>query len=275
MFGKKNKAEKEPEQPSRPAPVKAGSDDVLGVSVGDHNDPNRIVVMRQSYIGIPEKDFKFRVDESMTSVAYIEGSGYVDEYIVGSVQPSKYWEKKILGTKPVEVSVLSFSDLPFTLVSGITFRVPGGTINGTVRGSFKFVKGNPRSIASLLGSSFAQEKVNYDVKRKYINAENFEQMIRTAFQDDVREPLFRETIYNDLDEVQNAIKQKIKDTPFFFERSIDVSEISVRPEATDVEKLQDEEVKHRIQMRMAEMDVENRQKAVELAKAESDQFKKI
>ena len=272
MFGKKK--ENKDVKPM-PKPVQAGSDAGTNVTVGDQNDPNRIVIMRQSFMGTPDKDFVFKVDESMTSVAYVEGSGYRDEYVMGSIKPSKYWEKKLLSTKPVDVSVLSFSDLPFTIVSGITFRVPGGTLNGTVRGSYKFVKGNPRSISAILNSSHVQEKVIYDVKRKYMNAENFEMFIRTAFQDEVREPLFKETIYNDLDEVHEAIKKRIKDTPFFAERSIDVSEISVRVDPTEVEKLQDEEVKHRIQKRMAEMEAENRRQAIEMAKADSEQFKKI
>ena len=272
MFGKK-KADKD--SAPGPKPVMAGSDAGNSVTVGDQNDPSRIVVLRQSYVGIPDKDFVFKVDESMTSVAYVEGTGYMDEYVIGSVQPSKYWEKKLIGARPVEVSVLSFSDLPFTIVSGITFRVPGGTLNGTVRGSFKFIKGNPRSIAVLLGSSYAKETTVYDVKKKYLNAEGLEMLIRTAFQDEVRDPLFKETIYNDLDEVHDAIRQRIKDTPFFFERSLDVSEISVRVDPTEVEKLEDLEVKHRIQQRLAEMEAENRRKAVDMAKAESEQFKKI
>ncbi len=275
MFGKKKSKDSDPAPKSTPAPVKAGSEEGTSVLVGDQNDPNRKVVMKTSYVGTPDKDFRFTVDESLTSIVYTEEDGYIDEYINRSIQPSKYWEKKTFGMKKKDVSVLSFSEQPFTLVTGITFRVPGGDLDGTVRGSFKFVRGNPVSIASLLGSTYAEESTVYDVRRKYITAESLEKMLRTAFQDVIRVPLFKETIYSDLDDLQEDIKQKIMDTPFFFERSITVSEISVRPDRTEVEKLEDSEIKHKIMMRMMEMEAEVRKNAIESAKSESDQFKEI
>ena len=275
MFGKKKAKETEPEMKAAPAPVMAGSDEGSNVLIGEQNDPNRIVVMKQSYVGTPDKDFRYTVDESLTSIVYTEEDGYIDEYLNRSIQPSKYWEKKLLGMKPRAVSVLSFSEQPFTIVTGITFRVPGGDLDGTVRGSFKFVRGNPRAIASMLGSTFAQESSVYDVRRKFITAEGLEKIIHSAFQDVIRTPLFKETIYSDLDDLQEAIKQKIQDTPFFFERSITVSEISVRPERTEVEKLADSEVKHKILMRMMEMEAEARKNAIDSAKSESDGFKEI
>ena len=275
MFGKKKAKETEPETKAAPAPVMAGSDEGPNVLIGEQNDPNRIVVMKQSYVGTPDKDFRYTVDESLTSIVYTEEDGYIDEYLNRSIQPSKYWEKKLLGMKPRAVSVLSFSEQPFTIVTGITFRVPGGDLDGTVRGSFKFVRGNPRAIASMLGSTFAQESSVYDVRRKFITAEGLEKIIHSAFQDVIRTPLFKETIYSDLDDLQEAIKQKIQDTPFFFERSITVSEISVRPERTEVEKLADSEVKHKILMRMMEMEAEARKNAIDSAKSESDGFKEI
>ena len=275
MFGRKKKQVKTEEKPLTPKAVMAGSEEGSNVLVGDQNDPNRIVVMKQTYNGTPDKDFRFAVDESMVSKVYIEDVGYLDDTVEGSVQPSKYWDKKFIGKKAKDVSVLSFSDKPFTLVTGFTTRVPGGDLDGTVRGSFKFKKEDPRSIASLLVSTYAQEKDNLDVHYKYINAENFEMMLRTAFQDVIRMPMFVEKIYEDIDDIQDAILQKVKDTPFFIERSLDVSEISVRFDRTEVEKLEDSEVKHRILMRMAEMEKEQRQEAIELAKEESETFKEI
>lgn len=274
MFGKKKKTV-ETETPLRPKEVKAGSDEGSGVRVGDQNDPNRIVVMKQSYKGTPDKNFKFKVDESMVSKIYIEDEGYLDETVEINVQPSKYWEKGLIGKKPKDISVLSFSDAPFTIVSGFTTRVPGGDLNGTVRGSFKFKKEEPRSIASLLVSTYAQEKDKDNVHCKYITAENFEMMLRTAFLDVIRKPMFMETIYNNLEEVEDAILQKLKDTPFFIERSLDISEVSIRMDRTEVEKLEDSEVKHKILMRMAEMEKEARESAIELAKSESETFKEI
>ena len=276
MFGrKKDKKAKKEEVPLRPKAVMAGSDEGSNVIVGDQNDPTYIVVMKQSYNGIPDKDFRFIVDESMVSKVYIEDVGYLDDTVEGNVQPSKYWEKKFLGKKAKEVSVLSFSDKPFTIVTGATVRVPGGDLDGTVRGSFKFKKEDPRSIASLLMSTYAQEKDNLDVHYKYINAENFEMMIRTAFQDVIRMPMFAEKVYEDIDDIQNEILQKIKDTPFFIERSLDISEVSIRFDRTEIEKLGDTEVAHRIAMRHAEMEKEQRQEAIELAKEESETFKEI
>lgn len=275
MFGRKKKAAQKEEKPLTPKAVMAGSEEGSNVLVGDQNDPNRIVVMKQTYNGTPDKDFRFAVDESMVSKVYIEDVGYLDDTVEGSVQPSKYWDKKFIGKKAKDVSVLSFSDKPFTLVTGFTTRVPGGDLDGTVRGSFKFKKEDPRSIASLLVSTYAQEKDNLDVHYKYINAENFEMMLRTAFQDVIRMPMFVEKIYKDIDDIQDAILQKVKDTPFFIERSLDVSEISVRFDRTEVEKLEDSEVKHRILMRMAEMENEQRKDAIEMAKEESETFKTI
>lgn len=275
MFGKKKKQAQTEEKPLTPKAVMAGSDEGSNVLVGDQNDPNRIVVMKQTYNGTPDKDFRFAVDESMVSKVYIEDEGYLDDTVEGSVQPSKYWDKKFIGKKAKDVSVLSFSDKPFTLVTGFTTRVPGGDLDGTVRGSFKFKKEDPRSIASLLVSTYAQEKDNLDVHYKYINAENFEMMLRTAFQDVIRMPMFVEKIYKDIDDIQDAILQKVKDTPFFIERSLDVSEISVRFDRTEVEKLEDSEVKHKILMRMAEMEKEQRQEVIEMAKSESETFKEI
>ncbi len=275
MFGKKKKNEAQEDKKVAPQPVMAGSDEGSNIFVGDQNDPNRIVLMKQWFVGKPEKDFRFPVDESMISVVYTEDTGYIEEYKTGSIRPADYWEKKFLGYKAKDVSVLSFSDMPFTIATGITFRVPGGDLNGTVRGSFKFMKGDPRAIASVLGSTYAQESAAYDVHRRFITAENLEKILRTAFQDVIRMPLFKETIYSDLDKLESEIRQKVKDTPFFFERSIDVSEISVRPDRTEVEKLEDTEVKHRIQMRLAEMEQETREQAIESAKADADNFKDI
>lgn len=275
MFGKKKEAENPEEEVKKPAPVMAGSDEGANVKIGDQNDPNRIVIMKQSYAGTPDKSFRFSVDESLTSIVYDEEKGYLDEYVTGSVQPSKYWEKGFLRLKPREISVLSFSDMPFTIATGITFRVPGGDLNGTVRGSFKFSKGTPRAIASILQSSYAQDSAVYDVHRRSVTAEALEKILRTAFQDVIRTPLFRETIYQDLDDLQDAIKDKVNDTPFFMERSLSVSEISVRPERTDVEKLEDSEVKHKIEKRLNEMEIERRKDAIELAKTESETFKDL
>lgn len=276
MFGRKKDKKIHVDEPIvRPQPVMAGSDEGSNVIVGDQNDPNRIVVMKQSFRGTPDKSFMFAVDESMVSKVYIEGVGYLEDTVEGGVQPSKYWTKRLFGLKAREVSVLSFSDKPFTIVTGATVRVPGGDLNGTIRGSFKFKKEDPRSIASLLVSTYAMEKDKLDVHYKYINAENFEMMLRTAFQDVVRMPMFVETIYKDIDDIQAAILQKVRDTPFFIERSLDISEISIRFDRTEVEKLEDDEVKHRILIRVAEMEKEARKGLIEMAKSESDTFKTI
>lgn len=276
MFGRKKKEEPQiTEEVKKPQAVYAGSDEGSNVIVGEQNDPNRIVVMKQSYVGTPDRDFKFSVEEYLMSVVYTEDTGYIDEYLTDPVRPSKYWTKKLFGYKPVDVSVLSFSDQPFTIVTGITFRVPGGDLNGTVRGSFKFVKGNPRSIASMLGSTFAKESTELNVCRKYITAESLENIVRTALQDIIRGPLFKDTIYSDLDELQDVIVQKIKDTPFFFERSIDVSEISVRADRTEIEKLEDSEIKHKILMRENKMEIEARNDVIALAKTEAETFKDL
>ncbi len=274
MFGKKKKAVEE-EKPLKPKAVMAGSDEGSNVIVGDQNDPNRKVVMKLSYKGIPDKDFRFKVDESMVSKVYLDDVGYLEDTVEVSVRPSDYWDKKLLGKKPKNVSVLSFSDNPFTIVTGTTIRVPGGDLDGTVRGSFRFKRENPRAIAALLTSSYAMEKDELDVHCRYINAENFEMMLRTAFQDVIRKPMFVETIYKDMDEIEDAILQKINDTPFFIERSLYASEVRFRFDRTEVEKLEDEEVKHKIMMRTAEMDKEFKEKAVELAKSESETFKEI
>lgn len=274
MFGKKKKV-KEEEPVLKPKAVMAGSDEGSNVIVGDQNDPNRKVVQKLSYNGTPDKDFRFKVDESMVSKVYIEDEGYLDETVEISVQPSKYWEKKLFGSKPKNVSVLSFTDNPFTLVTGFTVRVPGGDLNGTVRGSFKFKKENPRAIASLLTSSYAKEKDNLDVHCRYITAEDFEMMLRTAFQDVIRKPMFVEKIYEDIDDIENEILQKLKDTPFFIERSLDASEVSIRFDRTEIEKLEDEEVRHRILLRQGEMEKELRESAIEQAKSESEKFETI
>ena len=42
-----------------------------------------------------------------------------------------------------------------------------------------------------------------------------------------------------------------------------------------MEKLEDSEIKHKIMMRMMEMEAEVRKNAIESAKSESDQFKEI
>lgn len=276
MFGRK-KEEKVivQEKPLTPKAVMAGSDEGSNVLIGDQNDPNRVVVMKQTYNGTPDKDFRFVVDESMVSKVYIEDEGYIDDTFEGSVQPSKYWEKKFIGKKVKDVSILSFSDKPFTIVTGCTIRVPGGNLDGTVRGSFKFKREDPRSIASLLVSTYAMEKTSLDVHYKYITAENFEKMLRTAFQDVIRMPMFVEKIYEDVDDIQNAILQKMRDTPFFIERSLDISEISVRFDRTEIEKLEDSEIKHRILLREVAMEKEVRQDAIEIAVAESEAFKTI
>lgn len=252
MFGRMRGIEEDSsDKGSFPQPIRAGSDFGCDVLVGDHNDPGRIVVIKQTYLGTPDRDFRYTVDDSMISIVYSEESGYIDGYVYGSVQPSRYWEKNHFWSKPTEISALSFSDMPFTIVTGITFRVPGGDLDGTVRGSFKFIKGNPRCISSILNSSYAKESTVYNVNRRYVTAEDLGKMIRIAFQDVVREPLFRETIYDDLKGVQDAIMQRIRETPFFLDRSIDVSEISVRPERTQVEMLQDAEVRRRIHKEMS------------------------
>lgn len=273
-FWKKKKQE-ETKTVLKPKEVTPGNDEGSGVRVGDQNDPNRIVVMKQFYKGTPDRDFKFKVDESMVSKIYIEDEGYLEETVDVNVQPSKYWEKGFFGNKSKNVSVLSFSDKPFTIVSGFTTRVPGGDLNGTVRASFKFKKEEPRSIASLLVSTYAQEKDEGNVHCRYITAENFEMMLRTAFLDVIRKPMFMEKIYTNLEEIEDEIFQKLRDTPFFVERSLDVSEVSIRAERTEIEKLEDSEVKHRILLRMAEMEKETRDSAIELAKSESETFKEI
>ena len=274
MFGKKKKEVKQ-EEPVKPKKVMAGSEDGINIGEGDHNDPNRKVVMKQSYVGIPDKDFKFKVDESMVSVVYTEDGGYLDEYKVGNVQPSDYWDKKFLGKKPKEVSILSFSDKPFTIGTGTTVRVPGGNIDGTIWGNFKFKKEDPRAIASLLLSTYAKEETKLDVRYQYITGESLEIMIRTAFQNVIRQDMFVEEVDKSLEDIEYAILQKVKDTPFFVERSIDVSQINIRFEQTEMEKLADKEVEHKVRMREAEMEKEYRDKAIDLAKSESESFKEI
>ena len=233
MFGRKRKVEGDASGfDQRLQPVYTGNEEKCNVHVGNLNDSDRVIVMKQSYMGVPDRDFRFTVDDSMVSVVYSEDSGYIDEYVSGSVQPSKYWEKTRFRTKPVDISVLSFSDMPFTVVTGMSFKVPGGDLNGTVRSSFKFVKGNPRSISSILSSPYAEESTVYNVHRRFITAENLERIIRTAFQDIIRGPLFEDTEYASLDEIQDAIVQKIRDTPFFKERSIDITEVIISPENT-------------------------------------------
>lgn len=275
MFGKKKKETEVKEKPQTPKAVMAGSNEGCNVFVGDQNDPNRIVVMKQSYNGTPDKNFTFKVDESMVSKIYIEDQGYLEETKIGRVKPSEYWEKKIIGLQSKDVSILSFSDQPFTIVTGATVRVPGGDLNGTIRGSFKFKKEEPRAIASLLISTYALERDEGKVHCRYINAENFEMMLRTAFQDVIRMLMFKEKIYSSIDDIQDDILQKVKDTPFFIERSLDVSEIVVRFDRTEIEKLEDEEVKHKIAMRQAEMEKEARESVINMAKSESETFKTI
>ena len=239
MFGRKRKVEGDaPEHDQGLQPVKTGSGIGCKVPGGDLNDSDRVVVVRQSYMGVPDRDFRFTVDDSMISVVYSEDSGYADEYVDGSVQPSKYWEKTRFRTKPVDISVLSFSDIPFTVVTKMTFKVPGGDLNGTVRSSFKFVKSSPRSISSVLSSPYAEESTVYNVHRRFITAGNLERIIRTALLDAVEGPLFRDTEYGSLDEVQDAIIQRIRDTPFFKDRSIDVSEVSISPEDSNTDYME-------------------------------------
>ena len=126
-----------------------------------------------------------------------------------------------------------------------------------------------------MGSTFAKESTELNVCRKYITAEALENIVRTALQDIIRGPLFKDTIYGDLDELQDVIVQKIKDTPFFFERSIDVSEISVRADRTEIEKLEDSEIKHKILMRENKMEIEARNDVIAMAKTEAETFKDL
>ena len=74
---------------------------------------------------------------------------------------------------------------------------------------------------------------------------------------------------------KKEILQKIKDTPFFVERSLDISEVNIRFDKTEIEKLGESEIAHKIKMRQAEMEKEQRQEAIELAKEESETFKEI
>lgn len=275
MFGRKKKEAKTEDKPITPQPVMAGSDEGSNILVGNQNNPRRMVVVKQTYNGTPDKDFRFAVDESMISRVYIEDVGYLDETVIGSVKPSKYWEKKTFGMKAKNVSVLSFSDKPFTIATGCTVRVPGGDINCTVRVSFKFKDEDPRAIAALLLSSFVKDTDRLDVHYKYITAEDFEKELRTELQDIIRGPMFTETVYANLEEIQPAILQRIKDTAFFVERSLDASEVYIRADKTGKEEIQVDKEKHENDMARMEMEKEARDKAVELAKSDSQTFEEL
>ena len=153
MWGKKNS---EPSN-SAPSPVASGDPNGNSIVVGNHNSPNRKVINRQSYSGIPDKDFRFKVDDSMVSAIHIEGKGYLSNYVIGNVRPSDYWEKKALHTVKVPVSILSFSDIVFSIASPITFRASGGDVDATVFGDFRFKHENPRNISSILQSIHESE----------------------------------------------------------------------------------------------------------------------
>lgn len=249
----------------RPAPVQSGDSYGNSIAVGDHNSPNRKVVIKQTYSGTPDKDFRFIVDDSMVSAIYVEGRGYLPDYIVGNVRPSDYWEKRMLHKAKSEVSVLSFSEIVFTIASPITYRASGGDVDATVFGDFRFRRGNPRSVSSLLQSSFAKKETEGSVERTYITAEGLEQIIRTGLQDIVRMPLFRDRVYSNLDNVSEAILELIRDSPFFTERCIESTQLDIKSERTEYEKLDDAEVNHAIGMRKMELDAEFEEKKRQLS----------
>ena len=252
MWGKKDS---EPPK-SAPAPVESGDKHGNSIVVGDHNSPNRKVIIRQSYSGIPDKDFRFKVDDSMVSVIHIEGRGYLSNYVVGNVRPSDYWEKKTLHTVKVPVSILSFSDIVFSIASPITFRASGGDVNATVFGDFRFKHENPRNISSILQSSYAKTETDDGLETVFITAEGLEQIIRTGLQDIVRRPLFRDRVYSSLEDVSESIIGMIRESPFFSERCIESTQLDVRPDRTEFEKLDDAEALHTIDMRKIELDHE-------------------
>lgn len=252
MWGKRNSELSK----SVPAPVISGDRNGNSIVVGDHNSPNRKVVIRQTYSDIPDKDFRFKVDDSMVSAIHIEGKGYLSNYVLGNVKPSDYWEKKMLHAVKVPVSILSFSDMVFSIASPITFRASGGDVDATVFGDFRFKLENPRNISSILQSSYAQTETDGHVESVFITAEGLEQIIRTGLQDIVRKPLFRDRIYSSLDDVSESIIKLIGESPFFSERCIESTQLDVRPDRTEFEKLDDAEVLHAIDMRKIELDHE-------------------
>ena len=257
MWGKKGTTD-----PSgvKPAPVQSGDQYGNSIATGDHNSPNRKVIVKQTYSGIPDKEFKFIVDDSMVSAVHVEGKGYLSNYVVGNVKPSDYWEKKTLHTVKTEVSVLSFSDIVFSIASPITFRASGGDVDATVFGDFRFKRGDPRNISSILQSSFAKKETEGRVEKLFVTAEGLEQIIRTGLQDIVRKPLFRDRVYSDLEKVSEAILDLIHDSSFFSERCIESTQLDVRPNRTEYEKLDDAETMHAIEMRKIELDAEMTEK---------------
>lgn len=252
MWGKKNS---EPSN-SAPSPVASGDPNGNSIVVGDHNSPNRKVINRQSYSGIPDKDFRFKVDDSMVSAIHIEGKGYLSNYVIGNVRPSDYWEKKALHTVKVPVSILSFSDIVFSIASPITFRASGGDVDATVFGDFRFKHENPRNISSILQSSYARTETDGHVESVFITAEGLEQIIRTGLQDIVRRPLFRDRVYSNFEDVSKSIIEMIVESPFFLERCIESTQLDVRPDRTEFEKLDDAEALHAIDMRKIELEHE-------------------
>ena len=253
MWGKKSRTESLNDVP---APVTAGDEHGNDITVGNHNSPGRKVIIRQSYSGIPNKDFRFRVDDSMVSAVYAEGKGYLSDYVTGNVRPSDYWEKKLLRTVKTEISVLSFSDMVFSIASPITFRASGGDVDATVFGDFRFIRGNPRNISSILQGTYTEKENNGAVEIQYVTAEGLEQIIRAGLQDIVCRPLFRDRVYSDLEELSEIILEQMKSTPFFSERCIECTQLDVRPNRTEFEKLDDAEALHKIELRKIELDSE-------------------
>ena len=249
----------------KPAPVQSGDQYGNSIAIGDHNSPNRKVIIKQTYSGIPDKEFKFIVDDSMVSAIHVEGKGYLSNYVVGNVRPSDYWEKKTLHTMKTEVSVLSFSDIVFSIASPITFRASGGDVDATVFGDFRFKRSDPRNISSILQSSFAMKETEGRVEKLFVTAEGLEQIIRAGLQDIVRKPLFRDRVYSDLEKVSEAVLDLIQGSSFFSERCIESTQLDVRPNRTEYEKLDDTETMHAIEMRKMELDAEMEEKKKDIS----------
>ncbi len=262
MWGKKDMTDIPDTSPSA---VPSGNPHGNDIVVGDHNSPNRKVVIKQSYFGTPDSEFKYIVDDSMVSAVQVEGKGYLADYVVGNVRPSDYWDKKTFHTVKTEVSILSFSEIVFSIASPITFRASGGDVDATVFGDFRFTRGNPRNISSLLDGSFAKTETEGRVERVFITAEGLEQIIRTGIQDIVRKPLFRDRVYSDCEKVSDAILGLIRESPFFSERCLEATQLDVRPDRTEYEKLDDAEVMHSITMRRMELNAEEIEKKKQLS----------
>lgn len=241
--------------------------DPLGIAT-EGADPTRVVAEVQYYggEGNPPDDFHLEPILSLTTFVFVDGR--CNGPSSGHVYPSQFAVKK-WGFRRYhpKVELVSFEQHLTMVAAGITadmklYEKSEGRIRveGTARIQLRLSESNIDRITNLFNSKCAERLTvftNPGEVCRLIRAANLQKMISTHVQDISRSVISPNShLYSELDRIEKELTDKMRNDIYFEELGLVIEAVSVRMDATPLEKVESEEVQAYLRQRYRQLNLE-------------------